>query len=116
MASTFRNILKSEIGTSGATPVLTTGSTAKTTVIGLSLTNLTGGIVLASILITDPNGGGVGVSASAYYLKDVVVPPNQSLRVINGGEKFILGSSTSVTITSTVEYILDLVMSFVELT
>jgi len=109
MASTFRNILQSEIGTDGATPVLTTGSTAKTTVIGLSLTNLTGGIVLASILIDDG-------TASAHYMKDVVVPPNQSLRVINGGEKLILGSSTSVFITSNVNSSLDLVMSFVEIT
>jgi hypothetical protein len=109
MASTFRNILKSEIGTSGATPVLTTGATAKTTVIGLSLTNLTGGIVLASILIDD------GIE-SAHYMKDVVVPPNQSLRVINGGEKLILGSSTDVIITSNVDNSLDLVMSFVEIT
>ena len=109
MASTFRNILQSEIGTSVATPVLTTGSTAKTTVIGLSLTNLTGGIVLASILIDDG-------SSSAYYMKDVVVPPNQSLRVINGGEKLILGSSTDVFISSNVDNSLDLVMSFVEIT
>jgi hypothetical protein len=116
MASTFRNILKSNIGTSGATAVLVTGATAKTTVIGLSLTNLTGGIVLASILITDPNGGGSAVSASAHYMKDVVIPPNQSLRVINGGEKLILGSSTSVFITSNVNSSLDLVMSFVEIT
>ena len=109
MASTFRNILKTNIGISGATPVLTTGSTAKTTVIGLSLTNTTENAVLASIRLND------GL-VNAYFIKEVPVPPNQSLRVINGGEKLILGSSTTVTITSNIDNSLDLVMSFVEIT
>jgi hypothetical protein len=109
MASTFRNILTSNIGTNGATPVLTTGSSAKTTVIGLSLTNTTENAVLASIRLNDG-------SVNAYFIKEVPVPPNQSLRVINGGEKLILGSSTTVTITSNTDNSLDLVMSFVEIT
>jgi hypothetical protein len=115
MATFFRNTLRSEIGSS-LTTVLTTGSTSKTTVIGLSLTNLTEVPVQASIQIVDPNGGGNGIQTSAYYIKNVVLPPNQSLRVINGGEKLILGSSTAVTITSNVNNSLDLVMSFVEIT
>ena len=109
MASTFRNILKTNIGTNGATPVLTTGATAKTTVIGLSLSNLTENVVLANIRLNDG-------STNAYFVKEVPVPPNQSLRVINGGEKLILGSSTTVTITSNIDNSLDLVMSFVEIT
>lgn len=108
MASTFRNLLRSEIGTDYSSPVLTTGSAVKTTVIGLSLTNMTAGIILASILIDD------GVD-SAYYLKDVVVPPNQSLRVINGGEKLILGSNVDVFIYANTNNAMDLVMSFVEI-
>ena len=109
MASTFRSLLASEIGTDGTTPILTTGGAVKTTVIGLSLTNLTDGIVLASIRIDD------GVT-SAYYIKNIMVPANQSLRVINGGEKLILGSDTDVYITSNTDISLDLVMSFVEIT
>ena len=109
MASTFRNLLKSEIGTNYDDPVLTTGGAVKTTVIGLSLTNMTAGIILASILIDD------GVD-SAYYLKDVIIPPNQSLRVINGGEKLILGSGVDVYIYSNTVDAMDLVMSFVEIT
>ena len=109
MASTFRSVLASEIGTDGTTPILTTGSAVKTTVIGLSLTNLTDGIVLASIRIDD------GVT-SAYYIKNIMVPANQSLRVINGGEKLILGSDTDVYITADTDISLDLVMSFVEIT
>ena len=115
MASTFRNVLASGLGTTPTT-VLTTGITAKTTVIGLSLTNTTLGPVLASIRIVDPNGAGPGSETSAYYIKDVPVPPNQSLRVINGGEKLILGSDVDMIITTSSNSSLDLVMSFVELT
>jgi hypothetical protein len=49
-------------------------------------------------------------------MKDVLIPPNQSLRVINGGEKLILTSSIQIFVWSTVDNSLDLVMSFVEIT
>ena len=112
MASTFRNLLTSGIGTVHTSPVLTTtGNSAKTTVIGLSLSNTTSDIVRASIQLNDTLS-----STSAYYMKDVLIPPNQSLRVINGGEKLILTSSIQIFVWSTVDNSLDLVMSFVEIT
>ena len=114
MATFFRNTLSSGIGSS-LTTVLTTGVSSKTTVIGLSLTNLTDVPVQASIQIVDPNGGGTGVETNAYYIKNVVLPPNQSLRVINGGEKLVLGSSTDLKIKSNAAASLDLVMSYVEI-
>jgi hypothetical protein len=114
MATFFRNTLRSDIGDT-LTTVLTTGATSKTTVIGLSLTNLTEVPVQASVQISDPNGGGNGVETHAYYIKNVVLPPNQSLRVINGGEKLVLGSSTDLKIKSNTASSLDLVMSYVEI-
>ncbi|CAB4125881.1 hypothetical protein UFOVP181_357 [uncultured Caudovirales phage] len=109
MATVFKNILHSGLGTSPVT-VLTTASNAKTTVIGLSLTNMTDSIVLASIQIEDT----VGLT-SAYYLKDVILPPNQSLRVVNGGERLVLGVSTKINITTNTASSLDLVLSYVEI-
>ena len=107
MATNLKNALNSGLGTSPTT-VTTTISNGKTTVIGLSLTNLLEIPVLASIQLND------GVTA-AYFLKNVVVPPNQSLRVINGGEKLVLGVSTAVIITASENASLDLVMSYVEI-
>jgi hypothetical protein len=109
MATFFKNKLQSAIGVSESV-VLTTLSNARTTVIGLSLTNTTPDLVLASIRITDT----VSVT-SAYYIKNVVIPANQSLRVVNGGEKLVLGPSTEVRIQSNVASSLDLVMSYVEI-
>ncbi len=109
MATLFKNKLKSEVGTVEQT-ILTTEANAKTTVVGLSLTNLTGSIVLASVKIQD-----TVENETAFFLKDTVVPPNQSLRVINGGERLVLGPSTSVKITASSEEALDVVLSYVEI-
>jgi hypothetical protein len=54
-------------------------------------------------------------SAVGYYIKDVVVPPNQSLRVINGGERLVLGSSNALSLVSNVDASLDVVVSLVEI-
>jgi hypothetical protein len=52
---------------------------------------------------------------SSYYIKDVVVPPNQSLRVINGGERLVLGSSNSLSIVTNSEASCDAIVSLVEI-
>ena len=112
MATYFRNKLQSEIGTS-ETEVINVGTTSRVTVIGLSLTNLTGGIVLASIRVentveSSPND-------SAYFVKEVVLPPNQSLRIINGGEKLVLAGDMKVYVKSNVADSIDLIASYVEI-
>jgi hypothetical protein len=114
MTSVFKNVLSANIGTT-PTVVITSNASATTTIIGMSLTNTTTEQVLVDIVLTDPNGGGIGVSTTAYYIKNVAVPANQSLRVINGGEKLILASSTDVQMRSSVDNSIDVVMSWVEI-
>jgi hypothetical protein len=115
MATAFRNILQSEIGTDEEL-VISVATVARATIIGLSLTNLTGGIVLATIRIENNSAGVVAPNDSAYFIKDVVVPPNQSLRVINGGEKLILAGDMNVYVQSNTAASLDLIASYVEIT
>ena len=114
MTSVFKNVLTASVGTSPTT-VLTTNASATTTLIGMSLTNTSSELVTVSIQLTDPNGGGLGVPTSAYYISNVVVPAFQSLRVISGGEKLILQASSTVVITSSVASSIDVVMSWVEI-
>ena len=71
MATYFKNVLKSGLGIT-PTNVLTTGASSKTTVIGLSLSNLTNGIVLASIKLTDPTGNS-GSPVTAYFVKEIII-------------------------------------------
>lgn len=109
MATFFKNKLASEIGTTEV-EIISTLVNARVTVIGLSLTNLTSDIVQATIRLENTD-----TSDSAYYLKDVLVPPNQSLRVINGGEKLVLAGDMKVYVSANVDASLDLVASFVEI-
>jgi len=112
MATFFRNKLESEVGTSEI-EVISVGTTSRVTVIGMSLTNLTDDIVRASIRIE--NTDEASPNDSAYYIKNVIVPANQSLRVINGGEKLVLAGDMKVYIQSNTAASLDFVASYVEI-
>lgn len=115
MTSFFRNKLEADIGTSEVN-VLTTNVGTRSTVIGLSLTNKTDLAVLASIRLEQWDTETVpSVIGEAYYIKNVLVPPNQSLRVINGGEKLILSTSMKMYVVSSTANGLDLVMSYVDI-
>ena len=108
MASFFRNKVAKEIGTTPVVVLATSGAN-RMTIIGLSLANLTDGIVLIDIQLTDD------ASVTGYYAKQVLVPPNSSLRVVNGGEKLILSTDNSLTITANVNDAIDAIISYVEL-
>ena len=112
MATFFRNRLESEIGTTEV-EVIDVDVNSRVTVIGMSLTNLTGGIILATIRIE--NTVESAPNDSAFYIKEVVVPPNQSLRVINGGEKLVLAGNMKVWVKSNAADSLDLIASYVEI-
>ena len=108
MANFFKNKVVNEIGT---TPiqVLEFGPSTRGTVIGLSLANLTGSNILASITITDD------ASTVGYYVKDILIAPNSSARIVNGGEKLILAPNNAIHIFASQEASLDCVMSYVEI-
>jgi hypothetical protein len=109
MATVFKNVLSTGLGTSPTT-VLTTNGSATTTVIGLSLTNTTSNIVQVNIQLQD-----TVASTTAYFIYGLTIPPNSSARVVSGGEKLNLGPLTNVIITSNTTTSLDLVMSWVEI-
>jgi len=85
-------------------------ASAKTTVIGMSLTNTTLNVVLTSVQLQD-----TVANTTAYYAKDVVVPATQSLRLVSAGEKLILGPSTNLLLSSNVAASIDAILSFVEI-
>jgi hypothetical protein len=109
MATTFKNALIPGLGTTETT-VFTTASNARTTVLGLSFTNMTQSTILASVRISDTVAG-----TSAFYLKDIIIPPNQSLRAINGGERLVLGPSSQLKVQANTDDSLDCVISYVEI-
>jgi len=108
MANFFKNKVINEIGTTPIQALEMTPST-RATVIGMSLANLTGSNILASVTVTDDT------STVGYYIKDIIIGPNASLRVINGGEKLILAPENSLHVFASQEAALDLVLSYVEI-
>jgi len=54
-------------------------------------------------------------SVTAYYIKDVVIPPQTSLRVVNGGEKLILAPSNQLYVSSNISEALDVILTYVEI-
>ena len=109
MATVFKNVLTTELGTTPTT-VLSTNPTATTTVIGMSLTNTTAGTIQISVQITDNV-----VASTAYFVRNIIVPSNNSVRLINGGERLVLGPDTELILTSNTEASVDAVISYVEI-
>lgn len=108
MATNFKNKVLSDVGTTPQT-IINAGVTAKNTIIGLTLTNVTDGVILASIQLTDDLG------VSGYFIRNVPIPPNQSLRVVNGGEKLIVAPSNILQVVSDQDDSLDVIASYVEI-
>ena len=108
MASFFRNAIIKDIG---QVPVqaIATAANSRATIIGFSLANLTDGVVMIDIQLADDT------SVTAYYAKGLVLPPNSSMRVVNGGEKLIMSTSNTLYINSSVTDSVDAIISYVEL-
>jgi hypothetical protein len=108
MATTFKNRVVPNIGTSRQ-QVLESSANSRITVVGFSIANLTEGVVLISVELQDD------ASTTGYFAKDLIIPPNTSLRVLNGGEKLILAPSNVVYVTANVDNSVDVIISTVEI-
>lgn len=108
MATTFRNKVIKEVGT---VPILAleTNASTRSTIVGLSLANLTEIAVAVSVLVHDDT------SVEGFYLKDVIVPPNSSLRALSAGEKLILAPENQLYLVADEDEALDVVISYVDI-
>jgi len=108
MATQFKNKVIKEIG---PIPILAleTDASTKSTVIGINLANLTDFIVYASITLKDDT------SVEGYFMKDVMVPPNSSLKALASGEKLILASDNELYFVADQDEALDVIVSYVDI-
>lgn len=107
MATLFKNKVVNNIGVLPV-EIYQTDASTRATVIGLSLTNLTASFVYVDVLIQDDT------SITGYYIKDTLLPANTSLRVVSTGEKLILAPENKISVRSSLDDSVDVVMSFVE--
>lgn len=108
MATTFKNKVVTGIGTARQ-QVLESAANGRITIVGFSLANLTDGVILVNVELQDDT------STTGYFAKDLILPPNTSLRVLNGGEKLILAPSNALYVNSNTNNSVDVIISTVEI-
>lgn len=96
----------------GRTPVelVHTDVNQKGAVVGLNICNVVDTGVYVSVTVTDSNGN------EGYYIKDILIAPNSSLKVVNGGEKLLLAPNNTVKIVSSWPDGVDALLSVVVIT
>ena len=109
MATNFKNALIKDVGTVRV-PVYVSPPSTKTTIIGLSMANVTSSVVAGSLLI----GSGTD-SVVAYLIKEVAVAPNSTLKPIGKGEKIVLQPGDTLFAESDTADSIDVVVSTVEI-
>lgn len=108
MATLFKNSVIKNVGTVPV-EVLATSESARATVIGLSLTNLTSSNLFIDVMLQDDT------SVTGYYLRETILPPSTSLRVVSTGEKLIIAPNNKLLISSSQDDSVDVIASYVEI-
>ena len=104
MAQDFRNVLKSATGTS---PVSVLPAGDYDAVIGIRCCNIVATSILVDVYIK--NGG------TDYYLaKDVSIPPNSAIELIQGGAKVVLKNGDTLYVKSDTASSVDTVLSYID--
>ncbi|SVC53818.1 uncharacterized protein METZ01_LOCUS306672 [marine metagenome] len=109
MATYFKNAIVKNIGTLPVT-IYTPPVGTNAIVLGLNLANLISSVVKVSVTLQDLT------SASGFLIKDVMIAPNSSLRVLSAGEKLIVAAQSTLSVNSDITDSVDVVASYVELT
>lgn len=105
MANTFKNYAAADVGTS-ASSVVTASTT--TTVIGMTIANVTASPITASVYLT--------LGGSDYYIvKDAVVATGGSLVPIGGDQKVVLETGDVLKVVTSASSSADVVVSVLEL-
>ena len=102
MAQNFRNDLESAVGTSEVT--LVTGA-AYDAVIGNRLCNILTTTIEVDVYIVN--------SGNKYLAKDVVIPPNSAIELIQGGSKIVLKNGDVLKAVSNTASSVDIVTSYI---
>ena len=103
MATYFRNTVNKEIGTTPVT-VLDNSNNSKMTVVGISLANVSESNLFVDVTVTND------LDVEVHYVKQVMLPPNSSMRLIAGGEKLILGNDNQIKINSNLADSIDAIV------
>ena len=109
MASTFKNSVTGRIGTESRRVYIAPGATT-TTVIGLSLANISTAGVEANVFMK------VNTSFQAHMVKNAPIPVGGALVVIGGDQKVVLEAADEIRVTSSAAASVSAIVSVLEQT
>ena len=118
MPTLFKNATSNNIGII-PTEVLTTDSGNQFTIIGLNLANTTSSLIQVSVVLKtwtpDISGNNETLVSTGNILRNIMIPPQSSLKAITNGEKLIIAKNNSLEVSSNAPNSVDSVISYVEI-
>ena len=109
MANAFKNRTLRQVGTSPVDVGAVVASSTETTLIRMTLANVTSGVINVTVQLI--NGG-----TTTHIVKDAPIPTGGALVAVGGDQKIVLITGDKVTITSNTASSCDVIMSFLEIT
>ena len=116
MANTFKNITVRATSLAADTDVAigsAVASGATHTIIGLSIANITSGVITASVKLTNS-------STETYVVKDAPVPSGSSILIAGGDQKIVLwytgGNGDLIKVQSNTANSMNIILSYLEST
>jgi uncharacterized protein (UPF0212 family) len=110
MANTFKNKLGVGVGTSESS-VYTVPSSTTTTVIGLSVANVTGSNITVDIRVYDSSA-----NSHAYVIKTGAVFTGGTLVAVGGDQKLVLEAADIIKVVASASSSADVIISYMEQT
>jgi hypothetical protein len=109
MANAFKNRTLRAVGT-GATDVgAVVAPSTQTTLIGMTVANITTGVISVTVTLGDGTN-------TTHLVKTAPIPTGGSLVVLGGDQKVVLMTGDKITVTSNTASSADVIMSFLEIT
>ena len=109
MANAFKNRTLRQVGTSPMDVGAVVAGSTETTLIGMTLANVTSGVINVTVQLI--NG-----SDTTHIVKDAPIPAGGALIAVGGDQKIVLIPSDKITVTSNTASSVDVIMSFLEIT
>ena len=109
MANTFKNRTLRAVGTSPVDVGAVVAASTQTTLIGMTVANVTSGVISVTVTLGDG-------SNTTNIVKTAPIPTGGSLVVLGGDQKVVLMTGDKITVTSNTASSADVIMSFLEIT
>jgi len=109
MANTFKNRTLRAVGTSPVDVGAVVAASTQTTLIGMTVANITSGVISVTVTLGDGTN-------TTNIVKTAPIPTGGSLVVLGGDQKVVLMTGDKITVTSNTASSADVIMSFLEIT